>query len=661
MPDSRGGPVSLTRLILAVLAIAVFAASGVYAAPAPPTDTTASGATPVRLDKGAISVPVDGAFSMVVDVRLDETPSYLESRIQIRLPSGRLLFQKTEVRSSLATGTVSIEYRRELADLDLEPGAYPIELRVRARTDAVHEWIITDRLLVHDPDAKVPLVVVAHVDAAPSTDATGRFVLDPGRSVRARDDLRTLCAFVIAEPRARLSVAIPPYLLEEWLRASQGYELADPDGVKNVPSSDPVARECLSAISLLKQAVATERLELLNVPFSAPDLGALEAADRLADLEPQFSRGLSAYLAAAETSPSAGTALPGNCLSDATWRLLAARGIEYAFAGQSSLGSTEATLASGVYALSEMAPYPRAIVTDDASSASLASSDDTAVVDAVFARSASEEATVPVALSVELGPGRQASAGAVVDTLSRLLDAAWVSMVTPEDATRNPASEVASFAPACEPAPGAPAGYWAEVAQARAYAFAFLTAVGVNDPEARAAEDASLLAQSRSWAGPDLNWGSVDRGRAFAAAAMRDSSAVLDTIEIGALDVTLSSASGEVPVSITNGSDKNLMLTLKATADGMRVTRESQDIRVRPQENPASVPVDLQSALSGTLEVELWADGLLLDTARVRVRASYLDRLAIVGGVAVVLAGMLLFIRHRIRSADAAGSIESRT
>ena len=192
---------------------------------------------------------------------------------------------------------------------------------------------------------------------------------------------------------------------------------------------------------------------------------------------------------------------------------------------------------------------------------------------------------------------------------------------------------------------------------------AFISAVGANDTDAQTASDASLIAQSDSWAGPDRTWSSAERGLGFAAAATRAAGGVLEGIGLATQDVTLPSAQGEVPITVSNDSDKNLSLTLKATARNMALPEgDTIALVARPQDNYVTVPVDLQSALSGELLIEIWAGDVLLDTTRVTVRATFLDRLVLVGTIAVALLGLLLFIRHRARTSGSADTIaEERT
>jgi len=296
-------------------------------------------------------------------------------------------------------------------------------------------------------------------------------------------------------------------------------------------------------------------------------------------------------------------------------------------------------------------PGLRALVLDTGLTASLESAAASKCTSWVFGRSISETPSMPISAVVSMGPGYRASMADLTLCLADLTEAPWASFVTASQAAAARTAESITLVTTAPTTPGAPLGYWDEVARSRRYAAAFLGAVGVNDPEAQTASDLSLIAQSALWAGPDLNWGSADRGRAIAAASIRESSAVLDAITIGASDITLSSANGEVPISITNSSDKTLSLSLRTRATGMNVPlRQTDVIEVRPQESFATIPVDLGQSLSGKLTVQLYAEDVLIDEKVVAVRASFLDRLVLIGGLALVLVGMLLFIRRRVRS-----------
>ena len=645
---------SLGALLALGLLCAVFAG----AAPVTPAATTSTAGTVVAARQPSLSVPTDGRFALQAVIVLDGPASYLESRVQIRHPSGRLLYQKTEVRSDLPTGTIAIDYARELADLDLIPGIYPIELTVRTQTDEVNEWVLNDRLLLHSPDVgKVPVAIVACIAAAPSVDQDGRFTIDPASSVRARDDVRTLAQWIIDDPRARATLAIPGFLAEEWARASDGYEVATPEGVRRVEDGTQESREYADALETIRRALDTERLELAFAPYASPDIGALQAHDRLEDLEHHMLRGRSAYRSALGHDPSSVLVPPDGLLPSDGLDAVEALDLTAVVVTPQSVDASPAPAPSGVFSEENDADVA-VLVTDGASCQALQSSETSVVLLTVFDRTLSEETGIPVTISIKLGPGQQTSGEQMVAVLADIADVPWLEFVTASQAVSYAAPETVAHAPRVGPLPAAPPKFWTDVNESRAYAQAFLEVVGVNDPDAQHASDLSLMAQSGSWAGPDLNWGSAERGRSLASAARRIAGSVLDTIELGASQITLSGTSGLVPVSIMNSSEKNLDLRISTQSRGLLVGDSLEaTTHVRPQENFITVPVDLGQSLTGRLTVRVHAGDVLLDEVTVQVRASFLDRLVLVAGVLLVLVGMLLFIRRRLRDVDRTGTI----
>lgn len=656
---SRRTRSALALLAAAAIAVACLPTVGSWAGPRTESSArTVSDAPFVTLEQATTSVPTDGSFAMTATVEIDRPTSYLEARLQIRRASGRLLFQKTEVRSALTTGSIDIGFGRNLADLELEPGAYPVELRVRTQADRVREWIVDTDLLVHAPDPEpVPVVVVVRVEAAPSTDAEGRFSIDPATSTRARDEAVALARAIVEEPRLRVSLAIPPFLLEEWLRVSQGYEHVSQDGVIAVEAESPVPRAYAGALEIIARAVGTGRLELMTVGYALPDLGASDATDVATDLEAHLSRGQSACLAALETTPAA-VLYPGlGLLPAGTFEMLEGRDLRGCVVAGASLETTP-TGGTGAYAVAGAGGGLVALLLDAWSSEGLRAGETSAVVDAVFTRSISATPTAPVIADVALGPGYPSRTEDLVEDLAALASAPWLRYATASEALSAPVSGEVRLPDTVPPLPDAPVGFRQEVAEARMASDAFLRAVGINDPDGQLANDLSLIAQSVLWAGPDLNWGPADRGRAIAASAEQRSRAVLDSLSLVGSDITLSGTSGEVPISIRNASEKNLVLTLDVSGRGVDAgPLPPEGVQVRPQDNFVSVPVDLGQSLQGDLRIELKAGDVVLDELEVKVRASFLDRLVIIGGAAIVLVGMLLFIRHRVRSATRADTM----
>lgn len=653
----RHGRGTIVIILAACLVLAsVLPSAGFSASPETELEPLQTQPEGVRVDTGALSVPADGAFRIGVEVDVDEPTSYLEVRLQIHRPSGRLLFQRTDVSSDVETGTVEVEFSRELADLELRPDAYPYEVRVRAQAAGeVSETVASGYLLVHAPEPEVtPVAIAVRISSAPRFDAQGIFVSDPARSTGALEQAEQIATAILEDPTLHLALAIAPVTLDEWARIAQGYAIAEADeGLVEVGPEEPGPIRYATVLDTLRRAVETGRLELLDVGYADPNVAALSALERSPDLAAHFARGHSAYLATLETSPSAGAALAYDELTTDALAVLAERDIRYALLAPELFGGDDDELPSGgVHPLEDSTLAAFVLDRDVCNAVELG--DASAGTLLAFRHAISEEGQRPIVTLTDLGPGRPGTAETVLALAEYMREAAWARLALPSELDLDADLPALAVPEAAAGGPAAPAGYWKDAGSARAWAAALESAAGASDPDARSAADASLIAQSARWAGPDGLWSFAERGRAFASYAERTAREVLEGVTVAAKDVTLAGATGDVPVSIVNGSAKDLNVRLAVRGDDLDIVGETDEvITLSPQENFHTVGVDLRSALSGTLVLEVWADEVLLATGTSTVRASYLDRLAIVAGVSVLMLGLLLYIRKRVRAADA--------
>ncbi len=229
-------------------------------------------------------------------------------------------------------------------------------------------------------------------------------------------------------------------------------------------------------------------------------------------------------------------------------------------------------------------------------------------------------------------------------------------------AASRPTTDLATLRASIPSEPASPVGYWQDVATSRRLAAAFVAAAGDQDPDARTAQTDSLLSESYSWAGPMGDWSLADRGRAFALASRRSSSAVLSKVSLQTGDVTLSGSGGRVPITITNGSNKELKVNVVATSQELAFpTGNDQKVKalvgrpfvqptvLKPGESFVTVPVDLGQGLAGRMTVSANSAGVELARTSLTVRASFLNQLAIVAGIVAVLLGLLFYVRRRVK------------
>ena len=636
-------------LLATALAVSAFPARAARAVPATPTAVTAP--TEFELDRSLQSVPIDGQVRLAVRSTLTTDTPYLEVRFQVLRPAGGVMLQKTEIRHDLAPGDVDIRFERETASLGLRPAAYPVLVRVR-RSDSegrTHEQTIDATLFLYDPATPpAPVAVVVRLTGAPRLDTEGRFVEDPAVFTTERD-LAMSVARELTSSGGRVSLALTPLMLDEWRRASGGYAVTGPEGVRQVPAGSAPSAAYASTLTSLANLAALDRVELLDVPYADPDLVGLETADGTPDLERHYDLGLSTYLASLEQTPSVGTAVFEDRLTPEALPALAARGIAYAAVSPASLSGKDASSASGAYRSGESTAT--LLVLDENLGKDLLG-DRAAALERIFERHVSDD-TQPSVVMLTLGPGRSTQPAEVAEVLRSLQASGWIRTVTLGEAASLRGKDSVEVAPA-RLASQAPADYWGEVAEGRRWAKALSSAAGERDRDAEAAWYAALLSESGMWAGADGSWSLADRGHAFASAARRVGTEVLGGIDLETQDVTLSGKDGEMPVSLSNRSERPLSVTVRLqSADLAFPGGGERTVQLLPVENYLTFPVDLRSALSGTVQVTVTAGDIVLKRAQVDVQASYIDRIALVAAVVLVLVGMLFYIKRRVDRADA--------
>lgn len=610
----------------------------------------------VSLEQTSVAVTPTGSVDVRVVAKFDRPVSDVSVRFRVlRVATGKLLLQKTVSRSSLPSGTVSIPYVRSLVGLDLPESRLYVEAVVTA--DSRPPVTLRDRVFVVRPAHKpATVVLVPRFTCPPSFDPDGRFFVDPALDTAARDQLKALLSLVSRTPRLTASIGLPPILLDEWRRVQAGYETTGAAGVHSVPKDNPAAASYTGTLQQLRDAVAAGRVELLDVPFAEPDMAGLQSIGGLGDLSAHYARGQSIYQVSVAATPSAFTALLGDSVSAAAAGVFAQQRIASVLLRPSSVVTAEATSPSGVYTL--RGTRMRALIIDEPSESLLASRGATAdgIMDAVFARLTSQEASEqPLVMPFTLGRGGGSDVARLQATLDALARTGWVRYAKASDAARGRTLAMGTLK--VRPYTGAPApsGYWDAVSRSRKAANAFVAAVGENDPDADAALYDALVAESRCWAGPDNRWHQADLGRAFADAGYARSQTVLGKISVTSQNITLSGAEGKVPLGIRNDSGKTLSVFVVAKGRGSAFPQGSRmPVTLRPADNFVTVPVVLgKGAASDRVTFTIEAGSVPLAATTVELRGSYLDRIVIVATVALILIGLLFYIRRNARAVEA--------
>ena len=610
-------------------------------------------------------VAPNGFLAAGVRVRLREPVGRMTVRVRVYDDAGHVLWQRTQSERALEAVTYAFSFTRSVRDIPLGPGTYTVRAQADVSGGAA-PVTTTSTLIVADPKRPpVPVAVVVRIAGAPMRDPQGRFVVDPATDVRSHSEAASLAQLALLRPDLRLSAAVPPILLDEWRDTADGYTYAGAEGLIEVSSESSVSASCRATLDAFARA-RTQGMPLLRGMYAEPDLSGLlriggvpqDVADqlRLGSLAASEALAASGATASAEAT---GLAVLGDAIPLRPALAAADEGVSFLLVGASSVRvSQPGTALPMAYAITRSGDATStsetsltALVIDQAGSRLLADPAAAQVLARrLFDRSMSKTpAGQPVLLQVTVGPGG-ARVADLQQSLSALARLPWVRFIdAPAAGAVRPAAR-ATLVDRPE-RDDAPAGYWEDVERARARVRALEGAAGPADPQGREALRDVFVAESRTWAGPAAGWPLADRGRSFAAAGDRMAWNVLSKIIVEVPTVTLSGSSGKMPVSIQNGSDKVLSVVVIADSPGMRLPRRRITAQLRPGENILSVPVDLEQALSGSIRIGVTAGGLTLASKAATVRASYLDRFVVLGGVVSVLAVLLWYIRRRSRAA----------
>jgi len=624
-----------------LIATAAFAIAAGMALPSVLAAPAAKG--PVRTV--AIIAPrwlyTDGDLGIGVRVATRDSTRRVRTEIDLLDGSGASVWHDLQSRTDLGSVTYEYSFSKAVSDLGIEPGLYTLRARVTSFGSATIER--TARVIMVDRSMHpISVCLVVRVAGTPSAGTTASPSLEATAQMTATDaaDLGRLAEL---RPELHLTVAVAPFLLEEWGSAGAGSEQT------STPGAD--------ALDSLRRAVLAGA-PLLRGMYADPDLSGMATAT--ADLELQAARGdaaIDAAFAAEAPAPSVtatGFAALSGPLPSGAAAVMATRGVRYAVTDTSSVAPVRGAAATGAYLVT--LPTGRAsagatlavLATDRAASLRLTDpAAATGLATDLFTRAVSGQKAQTVVLAVAVGADgmRTAQLAGAIDALTGL---PWIRFVAAPAAAASPELPAATLRELPADRTPAPDGYWAQLGSARERVAGLVAAAGRTDVDARRALDALLLAESRAWAGPDGAWSLAGRGRALARAAAQTADEVLTKVTLDAPSVTLPGSEGKAPVSITNGSGRTLVVDLEATSADVRVLQPHTTVHLRPGENVLSVPVSLGTAASGRLRYAVTAGGFRIATATATVSASYQDRIVLLATVLLVLAGLLFYIRRTV-------------
>lgn len=536
---------------------------------------------------------------------------------------------------------------------NIKPGSYELvgEISAKVGEDTLKGTVST-QVAVYSPDkAPVDVVFIARAATTLLGDANGEYMLDPASHTSTRNEVTSLCDEVITNRTAHLVLAIAPAMLEEWADIARGYTLILPNSKSEVPPTEDVPLAYDLALAKIRQAQATGRLELAAVGYSDPDLSTLVSVGLGGDLDLQYSMGISTLTSLVSTQTISGT-VPYRL--DAPVELdpvLSDNDLSWTLVSQEYARSEEETAAAGVWRL-KRSPSITALVDDAESGKLIAQGSPLGFVSRALERHIDGGAPfVVLADLTQTPPGRATEALVIIGKQP------WARTVLAEETMGVSAGEVTvSQAPDLS----SPEGYWDTVALSRARSRA-LSAITV-EPGAAApilTRRTSLIAESSMWFGREGRWPRASEGLAHANLALATANKVLDAITLKIEAVTLSKDAGEIPLVVSNGTDLTLKVdVVPVSKQGLTIpeANKTTSLTLRPNDNYMTIPVSLDTAASGELSVRVMAGDEVIAEQTVAVKGSLLDRVVFLASISAVLLGLLLYIRHRVRSVEQAAS-----
>lgn len=629
-------------VLLSVVAMAIGATGHGPAGVGPGRAHAALPQPTLAITGGTEHVVAGGRLETAATVMLPSATRRLSVRFRMVDLSGRVVFDQTVSRGKTAAGTVTLALSRALDRHRVPQGRYRLE--ARATASGYRSLSTTAAVYVIDPATEpLPVCVVVRLDGAPLADPSGSLATDPAAEPSARAQAAAFAQLRSARPDLRLALAVPPVLLAQWRDVAGGYRLADSSAAAvTADGATPVAhRETLAALS----RVLEDGRGLVAVPYAQPALDELATYGALQDLQAQLAFGARETSRAIGVTPGAVAMVDGDHLDARALPILRDSGIDAivvdAAYTRARRGGRDTTATPGTYAID--AGGIDAIVPDGEIGTLIGGPIDrrAQLVDALFSRlTASPARRRPVVAVVAVGPGSGRTFADVEPTLTALGRLGWVRFVDIDAATAARAPSAVTLRSGTSTTPTT---LWKAIATARERVRAYAAAAGAQDPGVEAATRDLFISQSAPLERQD-----PDRAAAFAASALARSDAVLAKTRLAIPNVMFSGSTGKVPVSVVNDSGRPLTLTLRSVPTRVRLRSEpSMTFLAQPGENIVSIAVDMGSAVSGAIDLELTAGDVRLSTGRSTVRSSYVDRLVVVGGVILVLASLLLYIRRK--------------
>jgi len=591
--------------------------------------------------------------------RLITRTAYEESLSQDR---GFVIDAETFAREGVLEPGVPRDFEIELP-LDspgIDPdqsGVYPLKVELRSGFTSLAALRTPAVFLVRQPEQPLNLSVTFVLDHPIAFGPDGVFTstalegaLAPGGRLAAQ--IRALLELATGPVRPDLDLAVSPTLLIQLARMRDGYEVADGGGIRQVPPGQGASAFAEAALEDLRAIADAPNVAVTALPFSVPELPSLLSGGLARDLSIQLQRGRELVAETLETIPRADVLRPpGAAIDEATIRELVAGGVRTVVVGPGTVVATPQPLGfagppiaaiGGDGRLDAVVPEPAVmtLLQDPSTDA-----DPVRAAQAVLGELASiwqERPGEPRGIAIVLSEDAPLPPAFFVPFVRGIAGAPWLRPVH--------AAELAASFLVLEPTPLAPvfhrtfgSTYVEALKQARRLVATYRSMlVGDGDEPARL-DTMLLLAESRRFLSePEVGMAFIGEVRGTVEGVF--GAIALDTIDV----ITLTSSTGSgIPVTVSNGSDDALRITLRLVSPNLRRSATSE-LELGPGVSQ-TVRFQVELKTTGRFQVlvqVLSPGGRLIEEREIVVRSTAYNRTALIitAGAALVL--LLLWSRR---------------
>ena len=536
-----------------------------------------------------------------------------------------------------------------------DSGVYPLKVDLRSGFTSLAAIRTSVVFLVRQPEQPLALswtFVLHHPiafgpDGAFSSDAL-EVALSPGGRIAAQ--IGSLLQLAADSRLPAVDVAVSPILLMQLDQMRDGYEVATDGGVRVVPAAEGGAQLAQGALEDLRAIALAPNVRISALPFSVPELPSLLSGGLGQDLAVQLDRGREIVATILETIPlSSVLRPPGAALDDSTLQELSASPISTLVVGPSTVepspqplgfaGPPTATLGAdgGIVAI---VPEPGLMTLLQSSVASDDPVRASRVLLGELATIWQEQPGVARGVAIVLSEDLLVSPAFYPAFARDIAGAPWLAPMHAGDfaTTFAPSDPALLAAPA--PRQFSPT-YVEELRQARRRVDTYRSMLIEPSDSPDRYDRMLLLAESRQYLSDPGD------GLAFITSVRDQVGAILAGINVDSADqITLTSSTGSgIPVTVSNGAEEGLRVTVQLDSKYLRGSPLSIDLELAPGDSQTvTFRVDALSTGRFTAELRLLAPGgRPLDKPQtLKVRSTVYNRIALLITIAaaVVLVGL---------------------